>query len=75
MNKKAFFFSALLAGMMLASCSSSEEGLRTEKTPDTAAQDGKYPVSFSAYADRGVTRSGQTGLTDLSALQAARAAR
>jgi len=72
MNKKAFFFSALLAGMMLASCASSEEGLQTEKTPETAAQDGKYPVSFSAYADRGVTRSGQTGLTDLSALQAAK---
>ena len=72
MNKKAFFFPALLAGMMLASCASSEEGLRTEKTPETAAQDGKYPVSFNVYADRGVTRSGQTGLTDLSALQAAK---
>ena len=71
MNKKAFFFSALLAGMMLASCSSSEEGLRTEKTPDTAAQDGKYPVSFSAYADRGVTRAGKEGLMDIDALRAA----
>ncbi len=72
MNKKAFFFSALLAGMMLASCSSSEEGLRTEKTPDTAAQDGKYPVSFSAYADRGVTRAGKEGLMDINALRAAK---
>ena len=71
MNKKAFFFPALLAGMMLASCASSEEGLRTEKTPEATAQDGKYPVSFSAYADRGVTRAGKEGLMDIDALRAA----
>ena len=55
--------------MMLASCADSDDGLQTEVTADQPAEVGKTPVGFSAYTERGVTRSGQTGLMDIDALR------
>ena len=72
--KKKFWFSALaLAAMMLASCASSDDGLKTEQKSPTelTPADGEFPVSFGAYADRGTTRGGMTGAMDLTALRSA----
>ncbi len=72
--KKKFWFSALaLAAMMLASCASSDDGLKTEQKSPTelTPADGQFPVSFGAYADRGTTRGGMTGAMDLTALRSA----
>ena len=73
MKKKLFFIAALAAGMMLASCASSDDGLQVEKPSptDVTPVDGKYPIGFTAYADRAITRGGQTGLTDIDALRSA----
>ena len=75
MKKKLFFIAALAAGMMLASCASSDDGLQVEKPSptDVTTADGKYPVSFTAYAERGVTRGGKEGLMDIDALKAKKA--
>ena len=73
MKKKLMFITALVAAMLLASCASSDDGLQTnvEQPTDVTPADGKYPISFSAYADRGITRGGKTGLTDIDALRSA----
>ena len=64
--RKNFLTIALLAAMF-AGCASEMEN--QQQTPEKPVAEGKTPVSFSAYADRGVTRSGLTGLMDLTALQ------
>ena len=58
--KKSYLFSALLAAMMLAGCA---ESVETEQQPANGelAVRGETPVGFSAYTERGVTRSGWAG--------------
>ena len=75
MKKKLLFITALVAAMLLASCASSDDGLQAEKPSptDVTPADGKYPVSFSAYADRAVTRGGKVGGTNIDALKEAKA--
>lgn len=68
------FLTALAA--MLASCSSSESELLGDSPGSGKVEvpsDGKYPVGFNAYANRSVTRAGQTGILDINGLQATQA--
>ena len=58
-----------MAAMMMASCASNDDGLKTEVKPEQPTEVGKTPVSFSAYAERGITRGGTEGLMDISALR------
>ena len=62
-----------MAAMMMASCASNDDGLKTEVKPEQPTEVGKTPVSFSAYAERGITRSGAAGLMDITALQKTKA--
>ena len=62
-----------MAAMMMASCASNDDGLQTEVKPEQPTEVGKTPVSFSAYAERGITRSGKAGLMDITALQQTKA--
>lgn len=66
--KKKFMFIATLAAMLFASCAESADVSQPEKGGEPSIV-GKTPVSFSVYADRGVTRGGKEGLMDLRALQ------
>ena len=65
-------YSVLLA-VLLASCADVEEQAQGDG-PSTAVR-GSTPVGFSAYANRGVhsTRSGMTGVLDLTALEQSQA--
>ena len=65
MNKKVLF--ALTMAAMLASCSSSDDALQSSNNlPDTAGIE--HAVSFDAYSQRGLTRSGDAGVTDNTSL-------
>ena len=61
----------MMAALLMAGCASSDDGLNTdvEKPTEVTPDDGKYPIGFTAYADRAITRGGQTGLTDITALR------
>lgn len=67
--RKIYLFAGL-AAMMLASCSSNDklDSSPTPQQPDVAAA-GEIPVGFDAYAYRGITRAGQTGPLDNTALR------
>ena len=69
---KNILYSVLLA-VLLASCADVEEQAQGDG-PSTAVR-GSTPVGFSAYANRGVhsTRSGMTGVLDLTALEQSQA--
>ena len=71
--KKKYLMTVMMAALLMCGCASSDDGLQTnvEQPTDVTPADGKYPISFSAYADRGITRGGKTGLTDIDALRSA----
>ena len=61
---------ALAAGMLTTACSSSDDLAESSK-PQTPELSQGVPVGFSAYTDRGTTRSGVAGDLDLNDLKAA----
>ena len=65
----------MMAALLMAGCASSDDGLQAEKPSptDVTPADGKYPIGFTAYAERGITRGGLTGLTDIDALKQTKA--
>ena len=65
----------MMAALLMAGCAGSDDGLQAEKPSptDVTPVDGKYPIGFTAYAERGITRGGQTGLTDIDALKQTKA--
>lgn len=69
MNKKILFY--LMMSVLMAGCAAGDSESLGDKPPVGATSDGKYAVGFNAYARRAVTstRSGKTGLLDLSALE------
>ena len=66
--KMKYLMTALLVAMLAGCASSDDQELQKEPTGQTAER-GKTEVSFSAYADRGVTRSGWAGSLDITQLQ------
>ena len=58
---------SILAVVLMGSCSETDEQVLQEKPG--AAVKGHTPVGFSAYARRGVTRSGYAGSLDLTQLE------
>ena len=71
---KNILYSVLLA-VLLASCADVEEQAQGDGPSSMNAVRGSTPVGFSAYANRGVhsTRSGMTGVFDLTALEQSQA--
>ena len=66
--KMKYLMTALLVAMLAGCASSDDQELQKEPTGQTAER-GKTEVSFSAYASRGVTRSGWAGNLLLAQLQ------
>ena len=67
--RKKLFLSVLMA-TMIASCVSDDGlGQKAGQESSQTQADGPVPVGFSAYAARGVTRSGVPGVVDMTALR------
>ena len=58
-----------MMSVLLAGCAASDDTSLNEKPPIDRPADGKYPVGFSAYASRGVTRAGFAGTLTLEQLK------
>ncbi|MDO4984939.1 MAG: Ig-like domain-containing protein [Prevotella sp.] len=67
MPKIRLIIMSMLAVVLMGSCSETDEQVLQEKPG--AAVKGHTPVGFSAYARRGVTRSGYAGSLDLTQLE------
>jgi len=67
--KKFLMFTAMASAMMFTACTNSDEQVEANQTVGSEAALTKVPVGFSAYSDRGVTRSGMADNLDLDALK------
>ena len=67
--KKIFLMTAVATAMMLTACTNSDDSPEVNNSEGKAVL-GKTAISFAAYANRGVTRSGVAGDLNLAALQA-----
>lgn len=61
---------ALMTAITFASCASHDSSIPNDSTSQSSGNEGKAVVGFEAYTHRGVTRSGKSGVMDISNLRA-----
>ena len=67
--KKILVLSAILSAMMFTACTNNDESPEVNGPKGPEAPQARASVTFSAYADRGVTRAGKSGVLDITALK------